>query len=110
MWLFTSGSFLSVVADRNSKRNLLVRARVKGHIDAVFPDAKVFTDENADYLYRAVIPRKLVAKVIAGTIGGIDYDNFKNSVGNTALHGSYLSVWGIMRNLQEKLLRGRTCD
>jgi len=104
MWIFTSTSFLSVVADRNSKSKLLVRARVKGHIEAIFPKAEVFTNEHADYCFRAVIPRKMVAKVIANTIGGIEYENYKGSVTNPDLHNSYLAVWGIMRNLQNDLL------
>jgi len=35
MWLFTSNSFVSVVADRDDTQSprLLVRARIKGDID-----------------------------------------------------------------------------
>jgi hypothetical protein len=41
MWLFTSNSFVSVVADRDDTQSsrLLVRARIKGDIDQLFPDA-----------------------------------------------------------------------
>ena len=38
MWLFTSNSFVSVVADRDDTQSsrLLVRARIKGDIDQLF--------------------------------------------------------------------------
>ena len=43
MWLFTSKSFLSVVADKDQPDGpkLLVRSRVQGDIEEVFPDADV---------------------------------------------------------------------
>lgn len=47
MWICTNKSFLSIVADRSNNENLLVRARISGHIENVFPDASVFTMENA---------------------------------------------------------------
>ena len=108
MWIFTNKSFLSVVADRNSKTNLLVRARVRGHIEAVFPDATVFTNNHADYFYRALIPRKQVEDSFAESARSIDYDNFKDSVADNTLHGTYFRVWQVMRTFQDKLLGG-TC-
>jgi len=108
MWVFLSNSLISIVADRNSKSNLLVRARVKGHIETIFPKAKVFTNEHADYLYRAIISRKMVADTIAKSVRNIDYANFKDSVRDQTLHESYLSVWSVMRNLQNRLF-GRAC-
>ena len=109
MWIFTNSGFISVVADRNSTGNLLVRARVRGHIQAMFPCADVFTDEHADYYYRALLPRKTVADAMAQSVEAIAYPNFKNSVSDPALHASYVSVWWSMRNLQDKQL-GRTDD
>ena len=43
MWLFTSKSFLSVVADKDNPQGdrLLVRSRVEGDIEEMFPDATV---------------------------------------------------------------------
>ena len=106
MWLATSDSFLSIVADRASRSNLLVRARVAGHIKKVFPEATVFTDRNADYFYRAYIPRKMVAEALADAVSGIGYDNFKNSVENPELLDRYHAVWEVMRTLQESRLHG----
>jgi hypothetical protein len=41
MWLFTSKSFMSIVANFPEKSKRLVRARMPGNIDELFPDAVV---------------------------------------------------------------------
>jgi hypothetical protein len=103
MWLFFSESFISVVADRDDPKKLLVRARVAGHIEALFPKAKVFQVEGSDYRHRALVSRRTVKQVVARRVEAIDYDNFKNSVSDWELHNSYLRIWGVMRELQNKL-------
>jgi len=103
MWLCTSTSFLSVVADRDSADRLLVRARREGDIENVFPEAETFTDQFADYLYRAYLPRKRVAEALADAVREIDYPNFKNSVVDHDLHACYLGIWWTMRSLQESV-------
>jgi hypothetical protein len=100
MWIFQNNAFLSVVQNRDDQDTLLVRARVAGHIQRVFPEAKVFTDSKADYLYRAFIGRKSVARAVAASIESIDYDNFKDSVDDDRLHVAYMNVWGVMEKLQ----------
>lgn len=104
MWICLNDSFLSIVAHRDNPEYLLVRSRVKGHIEAVFPTAKVFTDEKADYFYRAEVLREQVSLVIAGRIEAIEYDNFKSSVKDEALHNAYLDFWTIMYRLQRRFL------
>lgn len=101
MWICTNKSFLSVVADRDSDDNLLVRARMNGHIENVFPDANVFAMEDADYKYRALISRSEVQRAMTDQISAIDYDNFKDSVGNRQLHDAYLKIWSVMYALQK---------
>jgi len=104
MWLFTNRSFLSVVADRDNPDRLLVRARRSGDIEAVFASAKVLMTPHADYRYRALIRRQIVADAMAQCVESIEYPNFKDSVSDQLLHASYLAVWRVMRNLQQKLL------
>ncbi len=104
MWLCGSRYFLSLVADRNNPDRLLVRARVAGHIEAVFPKAEVFTDAGADYFYRAFIDREEVAQKLSEEVRGIGYDNFKASVSDQALHDAYLGTWRLMHKLQETTL------
>ena len=104
MWLCMNNSFLSIVANRDKKDELLVRARLAGHIEAVFPKAKVFSKVGSDYEFRAFIPREEVAQVIAKNITAIKYDNFKSSVKSKALHDVYLKMWSLMHQLQERFL------
>ena len=102
MWILMNKSFLSIVKDRNKKNRLLVRARVEGDIENVFPKAKVKADMGTDYKYRAFIPKWVVSKAIKKSIENIDYDNFKNSVplDDTARHDAYLQIWDILFQLQ----------
>ena len=65
MWIMLNNAFLSIVENRNNKDELLVRARIEGDIERVFPEANSFQDEQADYKYRAFVLRKEVEKVIA---------------------------------------------
>lgn len=104
MWIFTNNSFLSIVAHRDKPEILLVRARRLGEIESVFPDADVFEMLSADYLYRAEIPREQVAEIMAKQIQEIDYDNFKNSVTDTARHDAYTAIWSVMYQYQSPAL------
>lgn len=104
MWICFNKSFLSIVEPSGviTKTGdfLLVRARRKGDIEAVFPDAEVHRSPERDYLFRAYIPRQEVAEAIAGEVMGIRYTNFKASVRNTKLHDAYAGFWSIMARLQ----------
>ena len=100
MWLMTSNSFLSVVAKDCPADCLLVRARVKGHIENLFPAAKVFTEDGSDYQFRAIVKRSDVGAALTGLADGIGYSNFKSSVRNHALHDAYARIWHVMAALQ----------
>lgn len=101
MWICTNQAFLSVVHKDCPKDYLMVRARVKGHIEAVFPDADVRQTLGTDYQFRAVVSRIDVANALAELTFDIEYNNFKNSVEDDDLHNAYSRVWGVMSNLQE---------
>jgi hypothetical protein len=76
MWIFTGTAFVSIVRSLNRKGKkdlLLVRGRVAGDIQRLFPDAKVRKTPNRDYLFRAYVPREEVARVLAQKIMAIDY-------------------------------------
>jgi hypothetical protein len=72
MWIFLNNAFVSIVNDKDNPDNLIVRARHHGDIRRVFPRAKVVITPEADYRYRACLPRTLVAEKIASQIAGID--------------------------------------
>lgn len=104
MWIFLNNAFLSVVRHRSKPGFLLVRARSEGDIELVFQGAEVDRTDQADYRYRAVVEEGLVAAVIAESILGIDYDNFKGSIPSEDhdRHEAYMDVWSNMHRYQTR--------
>ena len=96
MWIFMNDSCLSIVRHTDKSDTLLVRARMAGDIEAVFPGAKVRVGEGNDYRYRADVPTQAVSQAIASRIDAIDYPNFKGSVRDTSRHNAYMRVWETM--------------
>lgn len=96
-----NNAFLSIVENRENTTELLVRARVKGDIEKVFPEADVFEDNNADYKYRAFISKAIVAEKIMLKVTEINYDNFKNSVKEIERKKVYGNIWAELRNFQK---------
>lgn len=80
MWIFSPDSFVSIVAHRTKPDVLLVRARLPGDLERMFPGAKVKETRAADYRFRAELPRHIVADEVAKRIAGIDYDNVKGAI------------------------------
>lgn len=105
MWIFLNNAMLSVVAHREKAGVLMVRARIKGDIERVFPRAKVTRTPNADYLYRAELKATTVASRMARAVEGINYTNFKGSVSKKEPLRSqaYSWVWDDMFQLQDRL-------
>lgn len=100
MWVFMNDSFLSIVQHRDKPEWLVVRARVKGDIERAFPEVNATRTPDADYLFRAEIPRSVVGRVMENAFNKIDYDNFKNSVHERDRHDAYLQVWSTMHRFQ----------
>lgn len=102
MWLCLNNAFLSIVNSDRDDTVLMVRARRKGDIEAVFGiSTEVTTLPGRDYQFRAFIKREIVGEVIAAELTGIDYTNFKGSTKDRHLHDAYMSVWHVMADLQE---------
>ncbi len=98
-WIFSVKGFVSIVIDKQIPGNLLVRGRIKGDIEAMFPEAKVTQDTERDYLYRASLPHRTVAAGIAHDIVAIDYSNFKSA--NPKERTWLTRIWNIMYQVQE---------
>jgi len=49
MWVIMNQSYFSVVKDRNKENHLLVRARVQGDIERLFPKVQVLSNAGTDY-------------------------------------------------------------
>ena len=99
--------FFSIVHKDCADDELLVRARRRGDIHKVFPEAKVRETLSNDYRYRAVLKRSRVMEGIAGEIENINYGNFKDSVQDDNLHNAYMDVWGDMERIQQGGAYGR---
>lgn len=101
MWLCLNDAFLSIVHKDCARDELLVRARRRGDIEKVFPEAKVIvTMAPADYRFRAVLKRAVVEAAVVGEVRRITYPNFKSSVEDRQLHDAYLQVWTTMESIQ----------
>lgn len=101
MWIFTSTSFLSIVEHTEDSGLLHVRARFRGDIEELFPNADVIETPNHDYRFRTSLPRERVAEALTRVVKAIDYDNFKNSVHETMRKDAYIRVWETMWNAQQ---------
>ena len=103
MWIVINKTFISIVENRHNKNELLVRSRVKGDIEKIFPDAEVIENNDADYLFRAFLPRGQVSEAIKKEVDMIDYGNFKDSVPKSDIKrlNSYMNVWNNLRHLQD---------
>ena len=101
MWIFLNNSFLSIVQKPGDSDILTVRGRLKGDIEAVFPEAVVESGKGTDYRYRARVPRAQVATVLVDRIMNLNYSNFKGSVKESKRHDTYMSVWSVMYGAQQ---------
>ncbi len=102
MWIFLPDSFISVVQKPDDIDTLTVRARIKGDIEAVFPQAKVEANMGTDYKYRARVPRQVVAQVLHDQVMGLNWGNFKGAVKDRKRHDAYMDVWSAMHAAQTR--------
>lgn len=102
MWIFLPDSFISVVQKPGDTDTLTVRARIRGDIEAVFPQANVVANKGTDYKYRARVPRQVVAQVLHDQVMGLHWGNFKGAVKNHERHDAYMNVWRAMYAVQDR--------
>ena len=105
MWLFFSDGFLSIVAHRDLPDHLLVRSRNARHLKSLFPNAEHYTIRNADYPYRANVPRKAVADMLVRYVMAMNYDNYKNSVNDSKFKETCNIIWSVMYQYGEEYRR-----
>lgn len=100
MWVFLNDAFLSIVQKDGDEGTLLVRGRVRGDIERVFPEASVLETQTLDYRFRAWLPREIVASAMFYEVTRVDYPNFKGSVLEDDRHSAYMRCWLTMNTLQ----------
>jgi hypothetical protein len=96
MWICLNDGFLSVVADKNDRNMLMVRARRKIDLTNIFgSNCETIETPEADYRWRTFIERKAFIALVTARVMDIDYTNFKDSVDNNDLHDMYLGMWSL---------------
>ena len=101
MCIFLNNAMLSIVAHRDKPDILLVRARVKGDIEAAFPGITAHITPGADYRFRAEIPRARVALFLQQHVQEINYPNFKKGVKDKVRRAWYSRVWESGHSVQQ---------
>lgn len=105
MWVYMRNAFLSIVAHQDRPRRVLVRARLPGDIQSVFPGAVVNETPDADYRFQAVLLRTEVSDALRANVEQIDYDNLLDSVVmgsryQAIRYPAYYSAWTAMTGAQ----------
>lgn len=96
MWLILNKGFLSIV---NKDNCIVVRSRVKAHIEAYFPEYTIEESSFTDYRYRIRISRKELELFLGSLSDDIHYDNFKNSITDSRLKDFCNKIWVLGYNL-----------
>lgn len=104
MWVFLNDAFFSIIRPKDNDTKLLVRARFKGDINRIFPNAVESFTEHKDYAFRALIEESEVSEAIARNVQEINYYNFKDSVEEDWRHDTYADVWTVMWREQHRRL------
>jgi hypothetical protein len=102
MWICLNDAFFSIVESEQDAAILKVRARRAGDIERYFPSYPVVQIPRSDYAFRAFVPRREAAQVIAEALETLDYGNFKDSVRDPDLHEAYADVWSVMAQLDAR--------
>lgn len=105
MWIAMNDSFVSIVADKNDEDQLVVRARVREDLEALFPvhAEDIIETDDSDYQFRLFLDRQYVAVEIAWRIDTINYYNFKDSVKQSWRSIAYMKIWRVMWEVQESI-------
>jgi hypothetical protein len=105
MWIFTPIGFFSVVAHRDIKKSVLVRARAKKDLETFRKryckrlGPITFLDWS-DYPYRATVSRWAFAHAMFKIALDMTYTNFKSAVKEPKRHNVYMKVWTVMREAE----------
>lgn len=114
MWLYLQEGFYSIVHKPPCKKNeILVRARCREDIEklkGLLSDkyefsGKIIESPKADYAYRMIVSREIMAAFMATTAMELDYDNFKDTIpsSDTLRHDAYFDCWEAMYEWQRDL-------
>jgi hypothetical protein len=122
VWLSLTTGFISISCAKRLDQpgqpidvtTLMLRARRREHLEELqrcHPDLighlPVQESRSADYPFRLVVPKGVVAALVAREVERIGYGNFKQEAGHVHGHASpYLNAlhrtWSVMRTLDPR--------
>jgi hypothetical protein len=101
VWIFMQDTFVTISQDANQRDRFMIRARVAGDIEKLFPKAQVIRLDDADFRFRAFVPKARVVEVLGRAIGSVDYTSFKSGVKDKCRAWFYTRVWSITADMQD---------
>ena len=102
MLIFTRNAFVSIVDHAQDDRFLVVRGRISGDIEKLFPEAEVFERPGADFRFQASVTRDRVAHRVAHLTKEIHYESFESSIEDPERRQAYIQVWSAMYEEQAR--------
>ena len=102
MLIFTRNAFLSIVDHPQDDRFLVVRGRIAGDIETLFPEAEVFEKPGADFRFQASVTRDRVAHRVMTLVKDIHYETFESSIEDGDRRQAYIQVWSAMYEEQAR--------
>jgi hypothetical protein len=103
MWVFLPDAFISVVEHESEPRLVCVRARIRGDLERLFPEADIAETIDRDYRFATSLPKERVAQVISLRISKMTYQNFFDAIPDEDRKQAYIQVWGAMYEEQNRL-------
>ena len=102
MWICLTTGLLSVIADNDPAKLIVLARRKRDLLNTFGKDATIVETIDRHYRWRIFIDRETFKTVMAGQIDAIAYTNFKNAVKDKDLHEMYREFSQIHLQYQEK--------
>ena len=102
MWICLNTGFLSVIADKDPAKLIVLARRKRDLLSTFGENFTIVETTDRHYRWRVFIDRESFKAVVAGQIDAINYTNFRNSVKDKDLYEMYREFWLIHRQYQEK--------
>ena len=102
MWICLTTGFLSVIADKDPAKLIVLARRKRDLLNTFGQNATIVESPDRHYRWRLFIDRESFKAVVAGQIDAITYSNFKRSVEDKELHEMYTEFSQIHLQYQEK--------
>jgi hypothetical protein len=102
MWICLNTGFLSVIADQDPRKLIVLARRKRDLLNTFGQDANIVETIDRHYRWRVFIDRERFKAVVAAQIDAIHYANFKKSVKDRDLHEMYTEFAQIHLQYQEK--------